>query len=84
MKKRNPDIEEAHQALQNVDRQKVSNLVKAVNLNKQEKLIIIKTEIEGVRIKDLVEELNLSPDSVMRIKTKGMRKISEFLQQTKS
>lgn len=84
MKKRNPEIQLAHDALQNVDRSKVVHLIKAVNLTTQEKFIIVKSEIEGIRIKDIVEQLNLSPDSVMRIKTKGMRKIYNYINQLNS
>jgi DNA-directed RNA polymerase specialized sigma subunit len=84
MKKRNPEIQLAHDALQNVDRSKVVHLIKAVNLTAQEKFIIVKSEIEGIRIKDIVEQLNLSPDSVMRIKTKGMRKIYNYINQLNS
>lgn len=84
MKKRNPEIQLAHDALQNVDRSKVVHLIKAVNLTAQEKFIIVKSEIEGIRIKDIVEQLNLSSDSVMRIKTKGMRKIYNYINQLNS
>lgn len=84
MKKRNPEIQLAHDALQNVDRSKVVQLIKAVNLTTQERYIIVKSEIEGIRIKDIVEQLNLSPDSVMRIKTKGMRKIYNYINQLNS
>lgn len=84
MKKRNPEIQLAHDALQNVDRSKVVHLIKSVNLTTQEKFIIVKSEIEGIRIKDIVEQLNLSPDSVMRIKTKGMRKIYNYINQLNS
>lgn len=84
MKKRNPEIQLAHDALQNVDRSKVVHLIKSVNLTAQEKFIIVKSEIEGIRIKDIVEQLNLSPDSVMRIKTKGMRKIYNYINQLNS
>lgn len=84
MKKRNPEIQLAHDALQNVDRSKVVQLIKSVNLTAQEKFIIVKSEIEGIRIKDIVEQLNLSPDSVMRIKTKGMRKIYNYINQLNS
>ena len=54
MKKRNPEIQLAHDALQNVDRSKVVHLIKAVNLTAQERCIIVKSEIEGIRIKDIV------------------------------
>lgn len=84
MKKRNPEIQLAHDALQNVDRSKVVQLIKSVNLTAQERYIIVKSEIEGIRIKDIVEQLNLSPDSVMRIKTKGMRKIYNYINQLNS
>lgn len=84
MKKRNPEIQLAHDALQNVDRSKVVQLIKSVNLTAQERYIIVKSEIEGIRIKDIVEQLNLSPDSVMRIKTKGMRKIYNYINQLES
>ena len=80
MKKRTKEIQIAHDALQQVERQKVVELVKAVNLNHQEHYIIVKSEIENERIKDIAEHLNLSIDSIMRIKTKGMLKIYAYLQ----
>lgn len=77
--KRSPVINLAHTALQDVRKNVVMDLIDSVNLTPQEKEIIIKSELEGMRIAELQDQFNLSVDSIMRIKTKGMQKIGAFI-----
>lgn len=77
--KRSPVINIAHIALQDVRKNVVMDLIDSVNLTPQEKEIIIKSELEGIRIAELQDQFNLSVDSIMRIKTKGMQKIGAFI-----
>lgn len=77
--KRSPVINIAHIALQDVRKNVVMDLIDSVNLTPQEKEIITKSELEGIRIAELQDQFNLSVDSIMRIKTKGMQKIGAFI-----
>lgn len=77
--KRSPVINIAHIALQDVRKNVVMDLIDSVNLTPQEKEIITKSELEGMRIAELQDQFNLSVDSIMRIKTKGMQKIGAFI-----
>lgn len=75
---RNKKINHAHNLLSNPSRFEVIALVESVNLTLQEKKIILESELNGKRISEIAEDLNLSPDSIMRIKTKAMNKIHDF------
>ena len=68
-------------ALSNVDRQQVISLLDAVNLTRQERDIVQRTELEGERLSDMADAYNLSIDSVSLIKRQALRKIGIFLTQ---
>jgi len=68
-------------ALSNVDRQQVMALLDAVNLTKQERDIVQRTELEGERLYDMADAYNLSIDSVSLIKRQALRKIGIYITQ---
>lgn len=68
-------------ALSDVDRAKVIALLDAVNLTRQERDIVQRTELEGERLYDMAEAYSLSIDSVSLIKRQALRKIGIFLTQ---
>ncbi|MBO6100845.1 MAG: hypothetical protein J6P07_05885 [Spirochaetaceae bacterium] len=68
-------------ALADVDRAKVVALIDCINLTNQEKEIVIKTELEGLRLYDMADNLSLSLDSISHIKQSAMRKIGVYLTQ---
>ena len=68
-------------ALKNVDRQQVIALLDAVNLTKQERDIVQRTELEGERLYDMADLYSLSLDSVSLIKRQALRKIGIYLTQ---
>lgn len=68
-------------ALSNVDRQQVMALLDAVNLTRQERDIVQRTELEGERLSDMADAYSLSIDSVSLIKRQALRKIGIYLTQ---
>ena len=68
-------------ALSNVDRQQVIALLDAVNLTRQERDIVQRTELEGERLSDMADLYSLSIDSVSLIKRQALRKIGIYLTQ---
>lgn len=68
-------------ALSNVDRAQVIALLDAVNLTKQERDIVQRTELEGERLYDMADAYSLSIDSVSLIKRQALRKIGIFITQ---
>lgn len=68
-------------ALADVDKKRVIALLDCINLTDQERSIVEKTELNGVRIYDVSEELMLSDDAVSLIKRNAMRKIGIYLTQ---
>ena len=68
-------------ALSNVDRAQVLALLDAVNLTKQERDIVQRTELEGERLYDMADLYALSIDSVSLIKRQALRKIGIYLTQ---
>jgi DNA-directed RNA polymerase specialized sigma24 family protein len=68
-------------ALSNVDRMQVMALLDAVNLTKQERDIVQRTELEGERLADMADLYSLSIDSVSLIKRQALRKIGIYLTQ---
>ena len=68
-------------ALSDVDREKVLALLDAVNLTKQERDIVQRTELEGERLYDMADSYSLSIDSVSLIKRQALRKIGIYLTQ---
>ena len=68
-------------ALSNVDRAQVIALLDAVNLTKQERDIVQRTELEGERLYDMADLYSLSLDSVSLIKRQALRKIGVYLTQ---
>lgn len=68
-------------ALSDVDRAKVLALLDGVNLTRQERDIVQRTELEGERLNDMADAYNLSLDSVSLIKRQALRKIGIFLTQ---
>lgn len=68
-------------ALSNVDRAQVIALLDAVNLTKQERDIVQRTELEGERLNDMADAYSLSIDSVSLIKRQALRKIGIFITQ---
>ena len=68
-------------ALSNVDKAQVIALLDAVNLTRQERDIVQRTELEGERLYDMAESYALSIDSVSQIKRQALRKIGIYLTQ---
>lgn len=68
-------------ALSDVDRAKVLALLDGVNLTRQERDIVQRTELEGERLNDMADAYNLSLDSVSLIKRQALRKIGIFITQ---
>jgi DNA-directed RNA polymerase specialized sigma24 family protein len=68
-------------ALSNVDRAQVMELLDAVNLTKQERDIVQRTELEGLRLYDMADAYSLSLDAVSLIKRQALRKIGIYLTQ---
>lgn len=68
-------------ALGDVDRAKVMGLLDAVNLTRQERDIVQRTELEGERLSDMADAYSLSIDSVSLIKRQALRKIGIFITQ---
>ncbi len=68
-------------ALSNVDRMQVMALLDAVNLTRQERDIVQRTELEGERLSDMADAYSLSIDSVSLIKRQALRKIGVYLTQ---
>lgn len=68
-------------ALSDVDRAKVLALLDGVNLTRQERDIVQRTELEGERLSDMADAYSLSIDSVSLIKRQALRKIGIFLTQ---
>lgn len=68
-------------ALSDVDRAKVLALLDGVNLTRQERDIVQRTELEGERLYDMADAYSLSIDSVSLIKRRALRKIGIFITQ---
>ena len=68
-------------ALSNVDRQQVLDLLDAVNLTRQERDIVQRTELDGERLYDIADLYALSLDSVSLIKRNALRKIGIYITQ---
>lgn len=68
-------------ALADVDRAKVIALLDAVNLTRQERDIVQRTELDGERLCDMADLFSLSIDSVSNIKRSALRKIGFYLTQ---
>jgi len=68
-------------ALSNVDRQQVLDLLDAVNLTRQERDIVQRTELDGERLYDMADLYSLSLDSVSLIKRNALRKIGIYITQ---
>jgi hypothetical protein len=68
-------------ALSDVDRAKVLALLDGVNLTRQERDIVQRTELEGERLNDMADAYSLSIDSVSLIKRQALRKIGIFITQ---
>ena len=71
----------AKAALHNVDKNKVIALLDCVNLTRQERELIEKTELSGERLCDMAEVYALSVDAVSLIKSRALRKIGVYLTQ---
>lgn len=71
----------AKAALHNVDKNKVIALLDCVNLTRQERELIEKTELAGERLCDMAEVYALSVDAVSLIKSRALRKIGIYLTQ---
>lgn len=69
----------AKAALHNVDKNKVIALLDCVNLTRQERELIEKTELAGERLCDMAEVYALSVDAVSLIKSRALRKIGVYL-----
>lgn len=69
----------AKAALHNVDKIKVIALLDCVNLTRQERELIEKTELAGERLCDMAEVYALSVDAVSLIKSRALRKIGIYL-----
>jgi DNA-directed RNA polymerase specialized sigma24 family protein len=54
-------------------------LLDAVNLTRQERDIVRRTELEGERLSDMADAYSLSIDSVSLIKRQALRKIGFYL-----
>ena len=68
-------------ALADVDKARVISLLDAVNLTRQERIIVERTELEGERLCDMADLFSLSIDSVSLIKRKALQKIGVYLTQ---
>ena len=68
-------------ALADVDRAKVVALLDGVNLTRQERDIVQRTELDGERLCDMADVYSLSVDAVSLIKRNALRKIGVFLTQ---
>ena len=68
-------------ALSDVDRARVLGLLDAVNLTRQERDIVQRTELEGERLYNMADVYSLSVDSVSQIKRQALRKIGVYLTQ---
>lgn len=75
---RNPIIQTAHDHLQNPSKAYVTDLLSSVNLTRQEQSIVEHSELYGDRISEIAMQMNLSVESIMRIKTKAMLKIGRY------
>ena len=71
----------AKAALADVDKQKVLYLLECVNLTKQERDIVERTELSGERLADMADLYALSIDSVSLIKRHALQKIGVYLTQ---
>lgn len=71
----------AKAALADVDKQKVLYLLDRVNLTKQEREIVERTELAGERLADMADLYALSIDSVSLIKRHALQKIGVYLTQ---
>jgi len=71
----------AKAALADVDKQKVLYLLECVNLTKQERDIVERTELNGERLADMADLYALSIDSVSLIKRHALQKIGVYLTQ---
>lgn len=69
----------AKAALHNVDKIKVIALLDCVNLTRQERTVIERTELAGERLCDMADLFSLSVDSVSNIKRSALRKIGVYL-----
>lgn len=67
--------------LADVDKARVISLLDAVNLTRQERIIVERTELEGERLCDMADLFSLSVDSVSLIKRKALSKIGVYLTQ---
>ena len=66
-------------ALADVDKNRVTALLDCVNLTRQERTIIERTELDGERLCDMADQFSLSVDSVSNIKRSALRKIGVYL-----
>ena len=68
-------------ALSDVDKSRVIALLDRVNLTRQERIIIERTELDGERLCDMADLFSLSVDAVSLIKRSALRKIGVYLTQ---
>lgn len=68
-------------ALADVDRNRVIALLDCINLTRQEREIIERTELAGERLCDMADVYSLSLDTVSYIKRNALRKIGIYLTQ---
>ena len=68
-------------ALADVDKNRVTALLDCVNLTRQERDIVQRTELDGERLCDMADLFSLSVDSVSNIKRSALRKIGFYLTQ---
>lgn len=69
-------------ALADVDRKKVIALLDCVNLTRQERELIERTELAGDRLCDMADVYALSVDAVSLIKSRALRKVGVYLTQS--
>ena len=69
-------------SLADVDKSRVIALLDSVNLTRQERIIVERTELEGDRLCDMADLFSLSLDSVSLIKRKALSKIGVYLTQS--
>ena len=68
-------------ALADVDKKRVTSLLDSVNLTRQERTVIERTELDGERLCDMADLFSLSVDSVSSIKRSALRKIGVYIMQ---
>jgi hypothetical protein len=77
--KRKPLVALAHAALRDVNKKRVLKLLDSVNLTTNEKEIVLRTEINGERLKTMEDVFGLTADGVMKLKRNAMLRIGNYL-----